>query len=65
MIDTLRANFPVDMTQAADCPPVSTLEHTVQDALEHLADYARGNPVTFGLCAVGVGFILGWKLKPW
>jgi len=35
------------------------------DILDRLKDYAREHPTEFGLWALGVGFVLGWKLKPW
>ena len=65
MIDTLRAGFPPDMTRAADFPEMGTVEHMATDALDRLQGYAREKPVAFGLWALGIGFVLGWKLKPW
>ena len=65
MIDTLRSDYPRDMTRAADDPTMGTLESMANDVLDHLRDYAREHPAAFGLCALGVGFVLGWKLKPW
>jgi len=65
MIDTLKTDFPSDMVRAADFPAMGTLESMANDAMETLKDYARENPTTFALCALGVGFVLGWKLKPW
>ncbi len=65
MIDTLRSDFPVDMMRAAECPEMGTLEHMTEDALDRLRGFARENPVSFGLWALGIGFVLGWKLKPW
>ena len=35
------------------------------DVVEYLIEYARQNPGYAALCCVGVGFVLGWKLKPW
>ncbi|MGC4006549.1 MAG: DUF883 C-terminal domain-containing protein [Pirellulales bacterium] len=35
------------------------------DVVEYLTEYARENPGTAALVTLGVGFILGWKLKPW
>jgi hypothetical protein len=35
------------------------------DLLEYLRTYAREKPETFALACFGVGFILGWRLKPW
>jgi hypothetical protein len=65
MIDTLRSNFPADMTRAAESPDLGTLEGMASDAMDRLRDYARENPMTFALWALGIGFVLGWKLKPW
>ncbi|GAC1466437.1 MAG: hypothetical protein NVSMB9_06990 [Isosphaeraceae bacterium] len=65
MIDSLRTEFPSDMTRAASFSDVGNLEHIAADALEHLQDYARAKPMSFGLWALGIGFVLGWKLKPW
>ena len=28
-------------------------------------EYARAKPLSFALWTFGVGFALGWKLKPW
>jgi hypothetical protein len=65
MIDTLRSEYPSDMLRAADFPAMGNLEHMAGDALDGLRDYARQNPVSVGLWALGIGFVLGWKLKPW
>ncbi|MCA9233972.1 MAG: hypothetical protein KDA44_00775 [Planctomycetales bacterium] len=35
------------------------------DAVEYLKAYARQRPEVAALWCFGVGFILGWKLKPW
>ena len=35
------------------------------DLLEYARTYAREPPETFALACFGVGFILGWRLKPW
>jgi hypothetical protein len=42
--------------------------HTAElgrDMIEYLREYARENPETTALWCFGIGFILGWKLKPW
>lgn len=36
-----------------------------QDLIEYLKEYARENPEKTALWCLGIGFILGWKLKPW
>ena len=41
------------------------LRKPAQDILEYLRDYAREKPDVAALWCFGIGFILGWKLKPW
>jgi hypothetical protein len=65
MIDTLRTQYPPDMMRAAQEPQAGAIESIATDVLDQLGEYARENPVSFALCAFGVGFVLGWKLKPW
>ena len=36
-----------------------------QDIADYLKAYARERPEVAALWCVGIGFILGWKLKPW
>jgi hypothetical protein len=35
------------------------------DAYEYLRNYARQKPDVAALWCFGLGFVLGWKLKPW
>lgn len=65
MIDTLKTDFPADMTRAAEFPTMGTLENMANDAVDCFKDYARENPTSLALWALGIGFVLGWKLKPW
>lgn len=37
----------------------------VDDMIEYVTSYARQNPGTAALWCFGVGFIVGWRLKPW
>ncbi len=36
-----------------------------EDLTEYFKCYARERPQTVALICLGVGFVLGWKLKPW
>lgn len=40
-------------------------ETGIRSVTDLIQEYARNNPLAFGLWAVGIGFVLGWKLKPW
>jgi len=35
------------------------------EMLEYLRDYARENPEMAAVWCFGIGFVLGWRLKPW
>jgi hypothetical protein len=37
----------------------------LEKAMESMEDYARNEPWAFAAWAFGIGFVLGWKLKPW
>ena len=37
----------------------------LERAMASMEDYARAEPWAFAGWAFGIGFILGWKLKPW
>jgi hypothetical protein len=36
-----------------------------EDLVIYLREYARERPEVVALTCFGVGFVLGWKLKPW
>jgi hypothetical protein len=42
-----------------------SIRKPTQDLLEYLRDYAREKPDVAALWCFGIGFVLGWKLKPW
>jgi len=65
MIDVQRSAWPADMKRAGDFLSVGNLDHAIEDTMDEVRRYARENPTAFGLWALGIGFILGWKLKPW
>ena len=37
----------------------------IEDFLSYLREYARERPEVTALTCFCVGFVLGWKLKPW
>ena len=40
-------------------------EPKAKSALEHFQEYGRERPGVVALWCVGIGFVLGWKLKLW
>ena len=61
-------------TQATSSGPVASrrqiqdppsLSETANDAIECFQHYAKERPDVVAMCCLGVGFVLGWKLKPW
>ncbi len=39
--------------------------HPLDDMVQYLRLYAKERPELMALTCVGIGFVLGWKLKPW
>ena len=37
----------------------------VPDLIDYAKEYARQKPEVAALWCLGIGFVLGWKLKPW
>jgi hypothetical protein len=56
------SDFPRDMQQAAGRDKDFEIG---QDLIEYAKEYARQKPEVVALWCFGIGFILGWKLKPW
>jgi hypothetical protein len=44
---------------------VESPKKITEDVVDYLTAYARENPGYTALACIGVGFVLGWKLKPW
>lgn len=51
-------------THAESNPDASGLRPS-EDFVDYLKAYAKAKPEAAALWCVGVGFVLGWKLKPW
>ena len=62
MVDVARNPFPGSMSSATSAPD---LEHWAGQGVDHMRDYAREKPVSFAAWTFAVGFVLGWRLKPW
>ncbi len=42
-----------------------TQPNPMNDLVTYLREYARERPEVVALWAFGIGFLLGWRLKPW
>ncbi len=60
-------------TAGIERPPVTNprrgtneeLSDFMEDRIRAVEHYARAQPWSFGLWMLGIGFVLGWKIKPW
>ena len=39
--------------------------NVLDDTIQYFRDYAREKPESAAMWCLGIGFVLGWKLKPW
>jgi hypothetical protein len=44
---------------------IAEQKEIASELVECVTDYARANPGYAALWCIGIGFVLGWKLKPW
>ncbi len=67
MVDTLQSHaYPEDMLHSARQPAgQGYVESMATDMIDSVTQYAREKPTSALLWAAGIGFVLGWKLKPW
>jgi hypothetical protein len=43
----------------------AVVSRPAEDLVAHAREYARERPEVVALWCLGMGFVLGWKLKPW
>jgi hypothetical protein len=65
MVTVREVEYPENMVRAAAGEPSNWAESTIRSTVDYIEDYARSQPLTFAVWAFGIGFALGWKLKPW
>ncbi len=51
---------PSPQSVSQDSPP-----ELGRDLVDYLTAYAKDHPEVAALWCFGIGFIVGWKLKPW
>jgi hypothetical protein len=53
-------------TSSGPYGPATQISHQpAEDLVLYLRNYARERPDVAALWCFGIGFVLGWKLKPW
>lgn len=56
---------PSSMSSAAVSGEEGNWPAYIKKTMETVEEYARKEPWTFAAWVFGVGFVLGWKIKPW
>ncbi len=46
-------------------PEENWMENTVRSVTDSVEDYARREPLKFAAWVFGIGFLMGWRMKPW
>jgi hypothetical protein len=64
MANSQTANRPARQGQQSNSSDLEPME-VGRDVVEYLREYAKENPEAAALWCLGIGFVLGWKLKPW
>jgi hypothetical protein len=57
--------YPENMVRSSGIDTTHWAESTLYSVVDCIEDYAREKPIPFALWTFGIGFVLGWKLKPW
>ena len=42
-----------------------SVRQPAEGAMNYLREYAKENPEAAAIWCLGIGFVLGWRLKPW
>lgn len=63
--EAMDACYEVTPPLAAAHPAVTPESHLLQDIGSYLKTYARERPDVAALWCFGIGFVVGWRLKPW
>ena len=65
MVDMARSGFPSDMYRQAHSEEAGRFEEVAEHVVDTVSDFAREKPIPALFLALGIGFFLGWRLKPW
>ena len=59
------SNAPVRPKPEQESKAKTTEMHPCNDLQNYLQEYARQRPEMLALWCFGIGFVIGWRLKPW
>jgi len=59
------STFPNGTATESAADRTAVARQSVEDMLSQFRDFAREKPDVAMLWCFGIGFVLGWKLKPW
>jgi hypothetical protein len=65
MATASEVKYPRNMVQSSENATANWTESTIHSVVGCIEEYAREKPIPFALWTFGIGFALGWKLKPW
>jgi ElaB/YqjD/DUF883 family membrane-anchored ribosome-binding protein len=65
MVSAARSAYPADMLRASDQACPQSVGQWAETLMDQGREYVRQKPEQAVLWALGIGFVLGWKLKPW
>ena len=58
-------NRPANGTGETNSQNRDELQKPMEDLVQYARDYAKEQPEMAAIWCLGIGFVLGWKLKPW
>jgi hypothetical protein len=69
MVSTTNRNRSVNQRRASQQTAIekggARTSGIAEDAIRYVRDHVRENPENAALWCLAIGFVLGWKLKPW
>lgn len=65
MVDVARERWPADMRRVSDPSRHEGWEGMAEGLVHSVRCYIHEEPESAVLWALGLGFVLGWKLKMW
>jgi hypothetical protein len=61
----IRTERSLSKTPLADSNAAPQDMRPIEDFCKYFQQYARERPEVVAIWCFGIGFVLGWKLKPW